>query len=410
MESVVNNPDFESPRKLSVPRKFSGPPLVLQNPNKDEFSNKVEAVPEGIVKGFGGAFEKTIAALALDAGRSRGSTPLKTPTNGLSTPEKNANPISEKAVNPAAGAALQEVIVDSALTRKWFVMAAKDDTCSIKRMAREEPRLVFLRDIGNGYTALHWAAHHGNVEIVRFLVDAYHANVGAKSRAGYTPLHIAYMRQHKDLVKALLEHCKADPGEFDYSGKIPEQYADRNRHRAQKAQARPVVTRKATTLSTAISSSMRRVGSFNAKIRSSVMRRMGKGHLSHSSIRPSASFPDRVVEDQEAGFDPDFALMPPPSTVRGLKHKKRPGSDLMRRGSVNSDVSRSDSVISIDEGSGTTGKPFDSGSDSVSFHESESYDSFVSGNDSAATTPVGKHSSPLVYTKSLNSPDGGSQV
>jgi uncharacterized protein len=57
---------------------------------------------------------------------------------------------------------------------------------------------------GDGVTALHWAAHHGDAELVNALVAA-----GAKARTetrfgSYTPLHLAAERGSAAIVKALL--------------------------------------------------------------------------------------------------------------------------------------------------------------------------------------------------------------
>src|SRR5258705_8915349 len=57
---------------------------------------------------------------------------------------------------------------------------------------------------GEGVTALHWAARHGDAEMVTALAAA-----GANARAGtqfgpYTPLHIAAERGSAPIVKALV--------------------------------------------------------------------------------------------------------------------------------------------------------------------------------------------------------------
>lgn len=58
---------------------------------------------------------------------------------------------------------------------------------------------------GDGMTALHWAAEHGNAELARVLVAAG-ANVRAVTRLGdYTPLHIAARGGASGVVGALLE-------------------------------------------------------------------------------------------------------------------------------------------------------------------------------------------------------------
>ncbi|HEY7284068.1 MAG TPA: ankyrin repeat domain-containing protein [Vicinamibacterales bacterium] len=57
---------------------------------------------------------------------------------------------------------------------------------------------------GDGVTALHWAARHGDVEMAALLVAA-RANTKAETRFGaYTPLHLAAERGSAPIVKALL--------------------------------------------------------------------------------------------------------------------------------------------------------------------------------------------------------------
>jgi uncharacterized protein len=57
---------------------------------------------------------------------------------------------------------------------------------------------------GDGVTALHWAARHGDVELASMLVAA-HANAKAETRFGaYTPLHLAAERGSAPIVNALI--------------------------------------------------------------------------------------------------------------------------------------------------------------------------------------------------------------
>src|SRR5258705_12653730 len=57
---------------------------------------------------------------------------------------------------------------------------------------------------GDGVTALHWAARHGDAELVTALVAAG-ANASAGTQfGGYTPLHIAAERGSAPIVKALI--------------------------------------------------------------------------------------------------------------------------------------------------------------------------------------------------------------
>ncbi len=64
--------------------------------------------------------------------------------------------------------------------------------------------------LGDGMTALHWAARNGHAEMARLLLDAG-ANVSAGTRIGrYTPLHVAARAGHHEVVAAVLERG-ADP-------------------------------------------------------------------------------------------------------------------------------------------------------------------------------------------------------
>jgi len=49
----------------------------------------------------------------------------------------------------------------------------------------------------NGWTALHHAAHNGDLEAATILIKDGHANVNAYSNQQRTPLHFAAMNNHK---------------------------------------------------------------------------------------------------------------------------------------------------------------------------------------------------------------------
>jgi len=57
---------------------------------------------------------------------------------------------------------------------------------------------------GDGVTALHWAARHGDAEIVAALIAAGAHARGATRFGGYTPLHLAAERGSAPIVKALI--------------------------------------------------------------------------------------------------------------------------------------------------------------------------------------------------------------
>ena len=80
----------------------------------------------------------------------------------------------------------------TAKQKQWILAAARNDMYNVKRLYGEEGKAIALtRDPWNGYTALHWAAKHGNQQLVQFLVCEAGLNPDARSRGGYTPLILA---------------------------------------------------------------------------------------------------------------------------------------------------------------------------------------------------------------------------
>ena len=72
-------------------------------------------------------------------------------------------------------------------------------------MLMENPKLSRHKDFTTGYTGLHWAAKHNNLDMVKLLAGTYQANVNAKSHGGYTPLHIAAQHNHQEVFDLLVQ-------------------------------------------------------------------------------------------------------------------------------------------------------------------------------------------------------------
>jgi len=80
--------------------------------------------------------------------------------------------------------------------------AERNDTTAVRELLRGGADANDAQ--GDGMTALHWAAEHGNLELARMLLVAG-ANANAGTRlGGYTPLHLASRNGHPDIVAALL--------------------------------------------------------------------------------------------------------------------------------------------------------------------------------------------------------------
>ena len=93
--------------------------------------------------------------------------------------------------------------------------------------------------MGDGTTALHWAAMRGDAEMVTVLLYAG-ANVRATTRlGGYTPLHLASQRGHEAVIEALVK-SGANPNLRDRHRRDAADACRRLRpHRGGQAAARP---------------------------------------------------------------------------------------------------------------------------------------------------------------------------
>ena len=105
-----------------------------------------------------------------------------------------------------------------------MVAAAKGDYHSLMKMLRDDPRLSKSKDFTTGYTALHWAAKQGNLDLVKLLAGNYSVNVNVRSYGGYTPLHLACQFGHQEVFDILVKAYAADANMRDNSGKKPRQY------------------------------------------------------------------------------------------------------------------------------------------------------------------------------------------
>uniref|UniRef100_A0A6P4FLC4 Uncharacterized protein LOC108053254 n=1 Tax=Drosophila rhopaloa TaxID=1041015 RepID=A0A6P4FLC4_DRORH len=76
-----------------------------------------------------------------------------------------------------------------------------------------------------GYTALHWAAKHGNEDVVKLIAGTYKADVNARTNGGYTPLHLATQFGRDNIFELLWNVYKANRDIMDWSGNKPLDYS-----------------------------------------------------------------------------------------------------------------------------------------------------------------------------------------
>ncbi|XP_054912964.1 ankyrin repeat domain-containing protein SOWAHB [Poeciliopsis prolifica] len=104
--------------------------------------------------------------------------------------------------------------------KEWIYHAATARVSYLSQLLMQEPSLANKKDF-TSFTALHWAAKHGNENMAVLMADAG-ADVNTKS--GYTPLHIAALHGHRHILDLLIGTYGAKENVRDYSGRLPGHY------------------------------------------------------------------------------------------------------------------------------------------------------------------------------------------
>ena len=105
--------------------------------------------------------------------------------------------------------------------KQWMMKVSQADYHSLVKMLKDDARLANHNDFISGYTALHWAAKHGNLDMIKLLAGSYSVQVNQKSHGGYTPLHLACQFGHQEVFDILVKAYGADPHLRDNSGRKP---------------------------------------------------------------------------------------------------------------------------------------------------------------------------------------------
>ncbi|XP_039355077.1 ankyrin repeat domain-containing protein SOWAHC-like isoform X8 [Mauremys reevesii] len=136
----------------------------------------------------------------------------------------SASPESEQDASEDGGSSLgsSSVALDP-VEKEWLQGAASGHLLTLSHLLKQEPSLATRKDFTSGFTALHWAAKHGQEDLASLLVAAG-ADVNSRSQGGYTPLHIAALHGHRQVMELLVRSYGAKQNVRDYSGHLARHY------------------------------------------------------------------------------------------------------------------------------------------------------------------------------------------
>ncbi|XP_068588808.1 ankyrin repeat domain-containing protein SOWAHC [Cebidichthys violaceus] len=144
-------------------------------------------------------------------------------SNGDDEPDKDSGSKSESEQDEeCTGSMGSAAVALDPLEKEWIYSAAGARVPDLSHLLRQDPSLANKKDF-TSFTALHWAAKHGNKDMAALVADAG-ADVNTKSVSGYTPLHIAALHGHQHILDLLIVTYGAKENLRDYSGHFAGHY------------------------------------------------------------------------------------------------------------------------------------------------------------------------------------------
>ncbi|XP_031776447.1 ankyrin repeat domain-containing protein SOWAHC isoform X3 [Apis florea] len=298
------------------PRRKSQDKVKMENKeNVDRNRGGSEAVikeDEAVATNPGSTEQLSFRERMQRFNRMASETDLQGRPNGTITPTKKR---SDKGADEDDSASVASQL--DGKSREWLVRAAQGDYQALAKLAAEEPRLTRLKDPTSG-TALHWAAKHGDENIVKLIAGTYKdyiKSVNETSNGGYTPLHIAMQFDHENIFNLLVQVYAANQEIRDYSGKKARQYLV-----SQEAAVSQDTFRKKDL-------GFLRIGSLNVRVKRTTEAfsqflgvATSSASSNHEKIHKSWGSADNVQLDQK--------MMPPPKYAPIKKRRSRRAQDF----------------------------------------------------------------------------------
>ncbi|XP_076665296.1 ankyrin repeat domain family member sosondowah isoform X3 [Andrena cerasifolii] len=212
-------------------------------------------------------------------------------------------------------------------SREWLVRAAQGDYQALAKLAAEEPRLARLKVSRFTSLALHWAAKHGDENIVKLIAGTYKDYIKSISDQffqGYTPLHIAMQFDHGNIFNLLVQVYGANQEIRDYSGKKARQYLTSQEAAVSQDTFRKIKARKKHAEKDL---GFLRIGSLNVRVKRTTEAfsqflgvATSSASSNHEKIHKSWGSADNVQLDQK--------MMPPPKYAPIKKRRSRRAQDF----------------------------------------------------------------------------------
>ena len=148
---------------------------------------------------------------------------------------------------------------------KWLAVCCGGELDEMITLLKEFPNLLDRNDFIHGYTALHWAAKRGRVDITEFIVanQTSKDSINNKSHGGYTALHVASFCGKDEVISKLID-LGADIQARDHHGKKPKDIVLSSvKSSVQRKLGRPLVIDTNTVLNTGVSFSRNKHGRYS---------------------------------------------------------------------------------------------------------------------------------------------------
>uniref|UniRef100_A0A8C7BJP6 Ankyrin repeat family A member 2 n=1 Tax=Neovison vison TaxID=452646 RepID=A0A8C7BJP6_NEOVI len=128
--------------------------------------------------------------------------------------------------SPSPGIQVRHVYTPS--TTKHFSPIKQSTTLTNKHRGNEVSTTPLLANYEEGFTPLMWAAAHGQIAVVEFLLQNG-ADPQLLGKGRESALSLACSKGYTDIVKMLLD-CGVDVNEYDWNGGTPLLYAVHGNH------------------------------------------------------------------------------------------------------------------------------------------------------------------------------------